>query len=456
MAIAQKLAGYTLGKADLLRRAMGKKKKEVLDAEFVGFSDGHEGQRLLRARRSRPCGTSSSRSPTTRSTRRTPPATAWSPTGPPTSRPTTRPSTWPRCSPASATTRTSRRSTSPSAAGWASRCCRRTSTSPTATSPRSAPTSGSAWPRSATSATTSSRRSSRRAQGQGPLRRLPRLPATRSTAVVCNKRAVESLIKAGAFDSLGHTRRALLAVHERGGRRGRRVKRKEAIGQFDLFGGARTTDDGAAALSTSRCPTCAEWDKHDLLAFEREMLGLYVSDHPLFGVEHVLASAADARSRRCCRRGGRADGHRSVTIGGLITGAAAQDHQEGRPWAIATVEDLEGAIEVHVLPGHLPVIARPARRGRRRRGQGPARPPRRRAAADRHASCSLPDLTDGAARPGGRHAAVARCTPPVVERLKEVLATPPGWTEVHLRLQHGGAPRSCGSTTACGSRRPRR
>ena len=74
MAIAQKLAGYTLGKADLLRRAMGKKKKEVLDEEFVGFRGGHEGQRLLRRGRSRRCGTSSSRSPTTPSTRRTPPA----------------------------------------------------------------------------------------------------------------------------------------------------------------------------------------------------------------------------------------------------------------------------------------------------------------------------------------------------------------------------------------------
>ena len=50
MAIAQKLAGYSLGQADLLRRAMGKKKKEVLDAEYEGFSDGHAGQRLLRGR----------------------------------------------------------------------------------------------------------------------------------------------------------------------------------------------------------------------------------------------------------------------------------------------------------------------------------------------------------------------------------------------------------------------
>ena len=84
MAIAQKLAGYTLGQADLLRRAMGKKKKEVLDKEFVPFSDGHARATATPTRRSTRCGTSSSRSPTTPSTRPTPPATGWCPTGPPT------------------------------------------------------------------------------------------------------------------------------------------------------------------------------------------------------------------------------------------------------------------------------------------------------------------------------------------------------------------------------------
>ena len=84
MAIAQHVAGYSLGAADLLRRAMGKKKKSELDAQFENFSGRHGGPRLLRRPRSRRCGTSCCRSPTTRSTRRTPPPTAWCPTGPPT------------------------------------------------------------------------------------------------------------------------------------------------------------------------------------------------------------------------------------------------------------------------------------------------------------------------------------------------------------------------------------
>ena len=153
-----------------------RRRRRSSTSEYAGFQAGMLERGYSAAARSRRCGTSCCRSPTTPSTRRTPRRTASSPTGPPTSRPTTRPSTWRRCSPPSRTTRTSRRSTSTSAAGWASRCCRPTSTSRRPTSPRSAPTSASASPRSATSATTSWPASSRRATRERPLRRLQRLP----------------------------------------------------------------------------------------------------------------------------------------------------------------------------------------------------------------------------------------------------------------------------------------
>ena len=107
--------------ADLLRRAMGKKKKSELDAQFEKFSGGMKERGLFSGRRSRRCGTSCCRSPTTPSTRRTRRPTGCCPTGPPTSRRTTRPSTWPRCSPASATTRTRWPSTWPNAGRWGSR-----------------------------------------------------------------------------------------------------------------------------------------------------------------------------------------------------------------------------------------------------------------------------------------------------------------------------------------------
>ena len=152
MAIAQKLAGYSLGKADLLRRAMGKKKKEILDKEYVAFADGHARQRLLRGRHQDALGHPG---PVLRlrvqqgAHRR---RTGSSPTGPPTSRPTTRPSTWPRCSPSS-------RDDKDKSAIYLDECRRmgikvlppgrqRVGARLRA---RSAPTSASAWRRSATS-----------------------------------------------------------------------------------------------------------------------------------------------------------------------------------------------------------------------------------------------------------------------------------------------------------------
>ncbi|WP_370692349.1 DNA polymerase III subunit alpha [Nocardioides sp.] len=116
MAIAQKLAGYTLGQADILRRAMGKKKKEELDKQFAGFSAGMTERGFSHGAIKALWDTllPFSDYASTRPTRR---PTAWCPTGPPTSRPTTPPNTWRRCSPRRATTRTSRRSTSTSAAG---------------------------------------------------------------------------------------------------------------------------------------------------------------------------------------------------------------------------------------------------------------------------------------------------------------------------------------------------
>ena len=102
-------------------------------------------------------------------------------------------------------------------------------------------------------------------------------------AVVCNKRTIESLIKAGAFDSLGHHRRALAMIHEEAIDSVITLKRNEAIGQFDLFAGFEEAES-EASLSIE-IPDLPEWEKKDKLAFERDMLGLYVSDHPLQGLE---------------------------------------------------------------------------------------------------------------------------------------------------------------------------
>ena len=96
-------------------------------------------------------------------------------------------------------------------------------------------------------------------------------------ASVCNKRTIDSLVKAGAFDSLGHTRRRCPSIHEQAVDSVVGVKRQEATGQFDLFGGDVDLGGGVRV----EVPNIPEWDKKTLLNLEREMLGLYVSDHPL-------------------------------------------------------------------------------------------------------------------------------------------------------------------------------
>ena len=102
-----------------------------------------------------------------------------------------------------------------------------------------------------------------------------------------------------------------------------------------------------------------EWDKTTLLSFEREMLGLYVSDHPLLGVEHIVAANTDCsvaellssatEDAERSARGGRADGQ-MVTVGGILSGVARKVTRQGNPWAQAVLEDLEGAIEVLFFP----------------------------------------------------------------------------------------------------------
>ena len=94
--------------------------------------------------------------------------------------------------------------------------------------------------------------------------------------MVLNKRTVESLIKGGAFDSMGHPRQGLCLVFEQIVDRILERRRREAEGQYDLFGSAPdlTFDDVKVAIPD------VEFDKTQRLAFEKEMLGLYVSDHP--------------------------------------------------------------------------------------------------------------------------------------------------------------------------------
>jgi DNA polymerase-3 subunit alpha len=157
-------------------------------------------------------------------------------------------------------------------------------------------------------------------------------------AVVCNKRTIESLIKAGAFDSLGHPRRALAMIHEEAIDSVITLKRNEAIGQFDLFAGFE--DQEPEASLTTEIPDLPEWEKKDKLSFERDMLGLYVSDHPLQGLEGLLSQHADQTSSSVFGEDGPNDGA-IITIAGMITSLSRRiANASGNSYARAVVVDL--------------------------------------------------------------------------------------------------------------------
>jgi DNA polymerase-3 subunit alpha len=255
-------------------------------------------------------------------------------------------------------------------------------------------------------------------------------------AVVCNKKTIESLIKAGAFDSMGHTRRGLLAVHSDAIDSFLDVKRNEAIGQFDLFGDA-FGDTGAEAAIATQPISDKEWDKTDLLAFEREMLGLYVSSHPLQGLERVLAGEADTSIAALAEEGSVADGQ-IVTLAGILSGVQRRITKQGKAWASATLEDMDSGVEVLFFPNTYEVVSQYIAedaivvvKGRVDRRDDQARI----MAMD----MAMPDIsTPDAGRPLVLQLPTQRCTPPLVERLKEVLSSHPGSNEVHLKLVNGG------------------
>lgn len=250
---------------------------------------------------------------------------------------------------------------------------------------------------------------------------------------VCNKKTIESLIKAGAFDSVGHSRKGLMSIYLEAIDSVLEEKRAQAIGQFDLFGGANAISvNGIASLALE--VSDQEWEKALLLAYEREMLGLYVSDHPLLGVEHVLRSATDTTISQILDEG--VVHEQIITIAGLITAVQRKVSRQGQSWAIVTVEDLEGAIDVrffsttyqthalNLIEDRIVII----------RGRIDKREETPQITA---LELSLADINQSPIGPFVIKLEAERCTPPVVDRMKEILRSHPGTREVHLKIEGG-------------------
>jgi DNA polymerase III subunit alpha len=173
--------------------------------------------------------------------------------------------------------------------------------------------------------------------------------------VVLNKRTVESLIKAGAFDNLGHPRQGLCLVFEQIVDRTLARRREADQGVMSLFGELGADDQPIFDDARVAIPA-QEFDKTTRLAFEKEMLGLYLSDHPLKGVQPALARHTDttiAELREAAREG------ETRWVGGVVTGLTRKYTRRGELMATFTLEDLVSSVEVWVFPrtmtevGHL-------------------------------------------------------------------------------------------------------
>ncbi|HWG73621.1 MAG TPA: DNA polymerase III subunit alpha [Acidimicrobiales bacterium] len=169
---------------------------------------------------------------------------------------------------------------------------------------------------------------------------------TRVDPVVLNKRTIESLIKAGAFDSLGHSRQGLCLVFEQIIDRTLARRREAEQGVMSLFGELGGDGNGAGFDEARVAIPDLEFDKTQRLAFEKEMLGLYVSDHPLIGAEAALRRHTDGTlsELRELRDG---DVRR---VGGVITNLVRKYTRRGELMATFVLEDLDASIDVWIFP----------------------------------------------------------------------------------------------------------
>ncbi len=243
---------------------------------------------------------------------------------------------------------------------------------------------------------------------------------------VLNKRTIESLIKGGAFDSLGHSRRGLLEVAYAIVDATVSRRRAEEAGQFSLFGGA--SSDVTDEMST--VPQ-HEWDKKVRLGFEKEMLGLYISDHPLLGAEKMLTTMTDTQIPDLWER----EDKSRATVGGVIGALNRRYTKAGDPMVYFALEGLSGSVETVAFPKTVaeygPMIREDAVvviKGRvDHRGDD---------VKFIAMSISEPELTsDNSVR---IRVSASRMSASVAENLREVLANHPGTSPVFIHMTGEG------------------
>ena len=161
-----------------------------------------------------------------------------------------------------------------------------------------------------------------------------------------NKRMLEGLIKAGAFDSTGAKRSQLMAVLDHAVEDGVSAQRERDLGQTSIFGEDLNGHDASATMTAPPLPSIPEWDQTQRLKYERELTGFYITAHPLTRYEatlNALSTAATAGLKEL------SDG-KEVKICGIIAGVKSMLTKKGDRMAYLTVEDLQGTAEVIVFP----------------------------------------------------------------------------------------------------------
>ena len=168
--------------------------------------------------------------------------------------------------------------------------------------------------------------------------------------IVLNKRTMESLVKGGAFDSLGHPRQGLCLVLEEIVDRTLERRRERELGITTLFAAFEEEQADPGWGGTKVAVPESDFDKAQRLAFEKEMLGLYVSDHPLMGFEAALARHTDSSLSDMREEDVVVDRSPVRTVGGVVTDLRRSYTKKGDLMARFVLEDLQAAMEVFVFP----------------------------------------------------------------------------------------------------------
>ena len=258
--------------------------------------------------------------------------------------------------------------------------------------------------------------------------------------VACSKRVTESLIKAGAFDSLGHPRKGLALIHEDAVDAVISTKKAADKGQFDLFAGFGDSggDSGGVDNFFAVQVPDEEWERKHELALEREMLGLYVSGHPLDGYEEAIAAQTDTELTTIL--GGELKHGAEVVIGGIISSVDRRfSKKDGSPWAIVTVEDHNGASVELLVFNKLYALVSPQIVEDNiilAKAHISIRDDRMSLFCD---DLKTPDLGpgNGAGLPLRLTMRTDHCTMPIIAKLKQVLVANSGDSDVYLKLVDG-------------------